>query len=111
MAEDGGGMDSQCWVYPVAPLSYKCPKYGHFMAQTWSLHGPSNWFFLNPKQCAKRYLMKNQLEGPCLDHVLDIKGPYFGHFYEMGTMGNNQNWEIGHGASLGTLIMIQEKPI
>ena len=45
--------------------------------------------------------------GPCFGY----KRAIFGHFYEMGTMGNNQNWEIGHGASLGTLIMIQEKPI
>ena len=28
-------------------LSYKGPKYGPFMAKTWSSHGPSNLIFLN----------------------------------------------------------------
>ena len=44
---DGGAMHSHCRVYPVAPLSQKCPKYGPIMAKTWSSHGLSNWFFLN----------------------------------------------------------------
>ena len=26
------------------------------------------------------WFKKNQFEGPCEDHVLAIKGPYFGHF-------------------------------
>ena len=29
-------------------------------------------------------LGKKQFEGPCEDHFLGIKGPYFGHFYEKG---------------------------
>ena len=45
------------------------------------------------------------------DHVLAIKGSYFGNFLEKGTMGYTQNCEIWHGASLGILIMIQEEPI
>ena len=40
-------------------LSYKWPKYGHFMAKTWSSHGPSNWFFLNLNQCAQGCSMPN----------------------------------------------------
>ena len=54
---------------------------------------------------------KNQFVGPCEDHVLVIKGPYFGHFFGKWTMGYTQNYEIWHGASLGTLIKIQEEPI
>ena len=46
---------SHCWVYPVAPF----PGNGQNMAQIWSLHSPSNWFFLNPNQCAQRYSMPN----------------------------------------------------
>ena len=37
-----------------------------------------------------------------------IKWPYFGHYQEKGTVGYTQNFEIWHGSSLGTLIMIQE---
>ena len=54
---------------------------------------------------------KNQFEGPCEDHVLAIKGPYFGHFREKGLMVYTQNCDIWHGASWGTLIMNQEEPI
>ena len=54
---------------------------------------------------------KNQFEGPCEDPVLAIKGPYFGHFLDKRTMGYTLNCEILHGASLGTLIMIQEELI
>ena len=57
------------------------------------------------------WFRKNQFEGPCEDHVLAIKGPYFGHFYEKGTMGYTQNCKIWHEASLGTYIMIKEEPI
>ena len=54
---------------------------------------------------------KNQFEGPCGDHVLAIKGPYFGPFWENGTMGYTQKCEIWHRTSHGTLIKIQEEPI
>ena len=54
---------------------------------------------------------KNQFEWPCGDHVLAIKGPYFCPFWEKGTMGYTKKCEIWHGASLGTLIMIQEEQI
>ena len=42
---------SQFWLYPMVLFSQKSPKYGPFMAKTWSSHGPSNWFFLNHNQC------------------------------------------------------------
>ena len=29
------------------------------MAKTWSLHGPSNWFFLNHNQCFQGWSMTN----------------------------------------------------
>ena len=51
-----------------------------------------------------------QFEGPCEDHVLAIKGPYFGHFLEKRTKGFAQNFEIWHGTSLDTLVKIQEEP-
>ena len=54
---------------------------------------------------------ENQFEGPCEDHLLTLKGPYFGHFQEKRTMGNTQNCEIWQGSSLGMFIMIQEEPI
>ena len=57
------------------------------------------------------WFRNNQYEGPCEDHVLAIKGPHFGHFYEKWTMGYTHNCEVQHGPSLGTLIMIQEEPI
>ena len=49
--------------------------------------------------------------GPCEDHVLAIKGPYFSHFYEKIAIGYTQQCEIWHGTSLGTLIKIQEPSI
>ena len=33
---------SQFRVYPIVPFSQKGPKYGPFMAKTWSPNGPSN---------------------------------------------------------------------
>ena len=56
-------------------------------------------------------IQEKQFEGPCDDHVLSIKGPYFGHFQEKGTTGYTEKFEIWNGASLGTLVMIQEEPI
>ena len=50
---------SQFWVYPIVPFSQKWPKYGPFMAKTWSSHGPSYWFFLNHNQCAQGCSMPN----------------------------------------------------
>ena len=44
---------SQFWVYPIVPSSSKWPKYGPFMAKTWSSHGPSYCFFLNYNQSAQ----------------------------------------------------------
>merc|ERR1711954_27216 len=49
----------QFWVYPIVPFSYKWPKYGPFMAKTWSSHGPSNWFFLNHNLCARGWSIQN----------------------------------------------------
>ena len=56
---DAPCQSSQFWVYPIVPLSYKWPRYGPFMAKTWSSHGPSNWFFLNHNQCAQGCSMSN----------------------------------------------------
>merc|ERR1711954_349399 len=50
---------SQFWVYPIVPISENWPKYGPFMAKTWSSHGPSNWFFLNHNQYAPGCSMSN----------------------------------------------------
>ena len=36
-------------------------------------------------------LKKKQCEGPCEDHVLAIKGLYFGHFYERGLQDKRSN--------------------
>ena len=44
---------SQFWVYPMVPFPCKWPKYGPFMAKTWSSYGSVNWFFLNHNQCAQ----------------------------------------------------------
>ena len=46
-------------VHPIVPFSKKLPKYGPFMAKTWSSHGLSNWFFLNHNQCAQGGSMPN----------------------------------------------------
>ena len=78
MAGDGWGKDSQCWVYPVAPLSYKCPKYWPFMAQIWSSHGPSNWFFLNLNQCAQGFSMPNLTLLGLSCSPLSLKRPKYG---------------------------------
>ena len=68
-------------------------------------------FFFGGGRAHYLIFRKNQFEGPCEDHVMAIKGPYFGNFLEKGTMGYTQNSEIWHEASLGTSIMIQEESI
>ena len=50
---------SRFWVYPIIPFSQKWPKYGPFMAKTWSSHGPLNQLFLNHNQCAQGCSMPN----------------------------------------------------
>ena len=35
---------SQFWVYAIVPFSKKLPKFGPFMAKTWSSHYPTNRF-------------------------------------------------------------------
>ena len=50
---------SQHRVFPMVPFSKKWPKYGPFVAKTWSSHGPSNCFFLNHNQCAQGCSMPN----------------------------------------------------
>ena len=50
---------SNFWVYPIVLFSRKGPKYGPFMAKTWSPHVPSNWFFLNYNQYAQGCSMPN----------------------------------------------------
>merc|ERR1711954_304488 len=50
---------SQFRVYPIGQFSKKWPKYGPFMAKTWSSYGPSNRFFLNYNQYAKGCSMPN----------------------------------------------------
>ena len=47
---------------------------------------------------------KNQLGGPCFGHKQAMFWPFLGK----GTKGFSQQSEIWHGASLGTLIVIQE---
>ena len=59
MPRDDPCQISQFWVYPIVPFSYKLPKYGHFMAKTWSSHGPSSWFFMNHNQSAQGWSMPN----------------------------------------------------
>ena len=50
---------SQFRVYSIFPFSWKWPKYGPFIAKTWSSHGPSIWFFLNINQCAQGCSLPN----------------------------------------------------
>ena len=50
---------SQFWVYPIVPSSWKWPKYGPFMAKTWSTHSTSNWFSLNHNKYALGCSMPN----------------------------------------------------
>ena len=38
---------------------------------------------------------ENQFEGQCEDHVLAIKGPCFGHFYERGLWDTPSNVKFG----------------
>ena len=92
------------------------PCFGHKMAISWPFSGKMGlWdrpriveFGWEPPWAHWLWFRKNQFEGPCEDHVLAIKGPYFDHFLEKGTMGYTQNCEIWHRASLGTLIRIQK---
>ena len=50
---------SQFRVYPIVLFSKKWPKYGPFIAKTWSSHGTSNWFFLNHNQWAQGWPLSN----------------------------------------------------
>ena len=50
-------------------------KIWHFYGKTWSLHGPSNWFYLNLNQCAKGCTMQNFM-------ILDVSHSPL--FLEMG---------------------------
>ena len=54
---------------------------------------------------------KIQFEGPYEDHVLAIKGPCLGHFWEKGAKGYTQQCEIWQRTSLSKLIMIDEELI
>ena len=50
---------SQFRVNSIVLFSKKWPKYGPFVAKTSSLHGPSNWLFLNFNYWTKGYSMPN----------------------------------------------------
>ena len=53
---------------------------------------------------------KNKFEGPCEDHIWAMKAIFWTFLGKRAT-GYTQQCEIWHGASLGTLIKIQEEQI
>ena len=93
------------------------PSFGHkgpYFVQFWERglqDKPSNVNF-GMKHPWAQWLRfrKNQLEGPCEHCVLAIKGPCLAISGRGATQFRQQS-EIWHGASLGTLIKIQEEQI
>ena len=74
--------------------SVEIAKAGPFYGQTWSSHGPSNWYFLNHNQCAQGCFMPNStiLVYPIVP--FSWKWPKYGPF--MAKIGPHLILQIGY---------------
>ena len=73
-----------CFGHKGPYFGHKGPYFGHFQER--GLQEKATYVNLDMEHPWAQWLRfrKDQLEGPCGDHVLAIKGPCFVHFYERG---------------------------